>query len=204
MRLEEGHSKQTPKLNKREWSLHQTQPKSTSWFFVTHLYNSHTNNPSSCPLRDITLSPDHKAQPSRSASGANTLRKVNTDLLSSFSYAYSPYTKPLTLSIRKQPKSSWHSPASAHPSSTQLPPPWPWAWPWHHGLCATSAWFLPLQLLNTFTWLLFLLAHRKPSAECWDFTCRVHFRQFPYSFISVCENRGLWLDSTPSSTRRPM
>lgn len=30
MCLEESHSKQTPNLNKIEWSLHQTQPKSTS------------------------------------------------------------------------------------------------------------------------------------------------------------------------------
>lgn len=106
IRLEESHSKQTPNLNKTERSLHQTEPKSTSWLSVTHLYNSHTNTPS-CPLRDIILS-SHKAQPSGRASVANTLRKINTDLLSSFFCLYSPYAKPLILSIREQLKSPWH------------------------------------------------------------------------------------------------
>lgn len=148
MCLEESHSKQTPKLNKREWSLHQTQPKSTSWFFVTHLYNSHTNKPSSCPLHDITLSPDHKAPPSRSASGANTWRKVR-DLLSPFFCLYSPSTKPLILSFRKQSELPWHSTASVHPSSLSHH---------HHDPgrdlctvgCGASTWFLPLELFTTF------------------------------------------------------
>lgn len=131
-----------------------TQPKSTSWFFVTHLYNSHTNTPSTCPLHDITFSPNDKAQPSRSPSVANTLfQEKLTDRLSSFFAHYSALYQTTNRKCQKAIRVIMtstslllsHLPFKLSPSNPEHD--------LYHALCWISAWFLPLELFATFTFV---------------------------------------------------
>lgn len=99
MCLEESHSKQTPNLNEREWSLHQTDPEYI--LILPHSPVQFTLHYISCPLHDIILSPD-KDQPSTSVSAAEVYKLIQVFFYHHSSNFIHPYTKPLILNIRKQ------------------------------------------------------------------------------------------------------